>query len=241
MKLKLLAAILVAPLRMAREHPWFAVTVQGEGAPMVLIPGLDCPAEVWRDVIQRYGSKYQIHAITIAGFAGEPAVPSLRLAQVKDDLIDYIRREKLLKPVLMGHSLGGFLALWIGASTPGLVDRIISIDGLPFLPALMGGGAPDAEKFRSLYASLTPEQLGKMSRMALEHMISDPKHVDLATNGAAKSDPAFVGQAMYDLMTTDLRPELRKLRAPVLLIGAGKAFTANPEQLSKCVPRTRTN
>ena len=64
-------------------------------------------------------------------------------------------------------------------------------------------------------------------------MISDPKRIELATSWAARSDPAFVGQAMYDLMTTDLRPELRKLRAPVLLIGAGKAFSEKPEQLSK--------
>jgi len=199
---------------------------------MILIPGLECPAEVWQDVIQHYGSQYQIHAITIAGFAGEPAVPGLKLAQVKDELVEYIQHNRLSKPILMGHSLGGFLAFWIGARAPDLIGGIISIDGLPFLPALMGA-APDAEKFRSLYASLTPDQLGKMSRMALEQMISDPKRVDLAANWAAKSDPAFVGQAMYDLMTTDLRPELRKLHSPVLLIGAGKAFSKDPEQLSK--------
>jgi len=229
--------LLLAPACFAAAPKSFSVAVHGTGQPMILIPGLECPGEVWQSVIAHYQAKYQVHSLTLAGFAGELAVPGLRLADVRDDLIRYIREKKLARPVIAGHSLGGFLALWIAASAPDLVGRVISVDGLPFLPALMNAAATadeskaSAAQMRSLYASLTPEQLENMTRMALGQMISDAGDIGRVTKWAARSDAAFVGQAMYDLMTTDLRPEMRQVSVPLLLIGAGKAFASNPEQL----------
>ena len=76
---------------------------------MILIPGLDCPGDVWNGVVDHYKSHYEIHVLTIAGLAGEPAVPGLHLSTVKDDVIRYIRDKGLEKPIIAGHSLGGFL------------------------------------------------------------------------------------------------------------------------------------
>jgi hypothetical protein len=52
-----------------------------------------------------------------------------------------------------------------------------------------------------MYASLKPEQLKTMARMALTQMITDPKYVEETTEWAGRSDSAFVGQALYELMT----------------------------------------
>src|SRR6185503_18397683 len=91
----------------------------------------------------------------------------------------------------------------------------------------------DAEQMRKVYASLNSTQMETMARMALTRMITAPNDVDMAAKWAGRSDAAFVGQAVYDLMTTDLRPEMAKLRAPLLLIGAGKAVADTPEHLSE--------
>lgn len=113
------------------------------------------------------------------------------------------------------------------------------MDGVPFLPALFDSSATaaesqtNAEHVRAMYASLKPEQLKTMARMALTQMITDPKYVEETTEWAGRSDSAFVGQALYELMTTDLRPELGRLRAPVLLIGAGKAFNSSATRLEE--------
>lgn len=220
-----------------QPRPSFAVSVTGSGRPMILIPGLDCPGGVWESIVDHYKADYEIHVLTIAGFAGEPAIPRLRLSSVKDDVIRYIRDKHLKRPVIAGHSLGGFLAFWVGATAPDLVDRIISVDGVPFLPALFNPSATaaeasaQAEQVRAMYTSMKPEQLASLTRSALSQMITEPKQIDIVAGWAAHSDAAFIGQAVYDLMTTDLRPEIAKLRAPVLLVAAGKGFAASPEQL----------
>jgi pimeloyl-ACP methyl ester carboxylesterase len=214
----------------------FSVTVIGTGKPMILIPGLESAGAIWDGAVSHYSSHHRMHVLTLAGFAGEPPVPGLRLQDVRDGIIRYARDNRLDHPVLVGHSLGGFLALWIAATAPDLVGPVVSVEGLPFLPALSdpsataAGSKDDADKMRKLYASLSPQQLDTMSRMALTQMISEPKNVEVAAAWAVKSDSAFVGQAVYDLMTTDLRDDVAKIRTPLLLVGAGKTLGDRTQQ-----------
>lgn len=199
----------------------FTVTVTGSGRPMILIPGLESSADVWDSVAAHYKSGYQVHALTLAGFAGLPPVEGLRLATVRDEIIRYIRDNRLDHPIIVGHSLGGFMALWIAVTAPDLPGAIVSVDGLPFLGAVFDPA--NAGQMRQMYAASNAVQMEAMARMALTRMITAPNDIEMAAKWAARSDPAFVGQAIYDLLTTDLRPEMAKLRAPLLLIGAGKS------------------
>src|SRR5437016_159006 len=116
-RLALLLAVMLAPAAVCQPTS-FSVSVSGLGRSMILIPGLESPAAVWDEVAAHYKSTYQVHALTLAGFAGQPAVPDLRLSTVRDDIIRYIRENRLDRPVIVGHSLGGFLALWIAAAAP---------------------------------------------------------------------------------------------------------------------------
>jgi pimeloyl-ACP methyl ester carboxylesterase len=232
MKLALRVTLLAAAAQVAVcQNMSFSTVVSGTGKPMILIPGLECPGTVWDDTVRHFRDRYQVHVLTLAGFAGQPAIPGLRLRAVRDDLIRYIRDRRLDRPVLVGHSLGGFLALWVAASAPELASRVVSLDGVPFLPALFnpaaqpGDSKEEAERMQKLYASLAPPQLEAMSKMALTQMISDAKNVEMAAAWASQSDSAFVGQTIYDLMTTDLRPEMPRVTAPLLLIGAGKGVS----------------
>jgi pimeloyl-ACP methyl ester carboxylesterase len=221
----------------ARPHS-FAVNVTGAGRPVILIPGLQSSGEVWNGVAAHLSARYQVHVLTLAGFAGQPAVPGLRLAAVKDEIISYVRENRLSRPVIAGHSLGGFLALWIAASAPELPGGVIAVDGVPFLPALLdpdataGSSRAGAEKIRAMYASMDSSQLAGIGKMALSSMITREEDVATALESARRSDPAFVGQAVYDLMTTDLRDQMNKIRVPVLMIGAAKAFADDPKRLA---------
>jgi pimeloyl-ACP methyl ester carboxylesterase len=216
-----------APCALSQNQP-FSVNIAGAGRPMILIPGLESSGAVWDGAVEHYRARYQMHVLTLAGFAGEPALPGLRLSDVRNCVIRYIREKKLDHPIIVGHSLGGFLALWIATTVPELTGRIVSVDGPAFLPALLDSSATaaevqqDAERMRKLYASLDPAQMEAMARMALTQMISEPKNIEMAAAWAAKSDSGFVSQALYDLMTTDLRPEMAKIRKPVLLVAAAK-------------------
>lgn len=236
------------------KRPSFAVTRIGQGRPMILIPGLLSSGDVWSGTVAHFKDTYECHVLTLAGFAGQPPIPSPFLQTVRDDVLRYIQEKKLDHPVIVGHSLGGFLAFWIGATAPDAVGPIVAVDGVPFLPALMDPSAtaeasgPRAEPIRQLYGSFTREQLASQSRMALAGMIKDPKNVEMATGWSATSDPATAGTAIYELMSTDLRQQVSAIKAPVLLLAAADAAQdeASRKQLASAyeaqvakVPRAR--
>lgn len=208
------------------SHPSFAVTVSGRGPALVLIPGLLSSGEVWKSTVEQYQQRYTLHTVTLAGFGGPAPVGSPFLSRVRDELIAYMRANNMTKPIVIGHSLGGFLAFWIGATAPDLIGGVIAVDGVPFLPALGNPKATaestsaQAKQIASIYASLSRDQLVAQSRMAMATMITAPADVETAMAWVAKSDAATAGLAIGELMSTDLRSEIAGIKAPTLLIGA---------------------
>jgi N-formylmaleamate deformylase len=210
----------------------FNVTVTGKGPAMVLIPGLMSTGEVWSSTIERYQDRFTLHTVTLSGFGGPHWIGTPFLSRVRDELIGYIAEQRLHKPVLIGHSLGGFLAFWIASTAPGLAGGIIAVDGVPFLPALGNPSATpaamtaQAQQIATLYGSFSKEQLTAQSRLALATMITAPADVERALSWVAQSDPRAAGAAVAELMTTDLRDDISRITAPVLLIGAAGAASA---------------
>jgi len=216
----------------------FTVTVTGAGTRhMILIPGLLSSGQVWDPVVRQLSHRYRLHVLTVAGFAGVPAVAGPLLPRVRDDVIAYIRENRLERPVLVGHSLGAFLAIWVASNAPDLVGPIVAVDGVPFQPALNDPSTtatamePLARQMRTLYGSMTPDQIEKQTRLALGRMISDPAAVAVAASWARHSDGGAAGQALYELMTTDLREAAADIRSELLLIAAAKAVESTPDAL----------
>jgi N-formylmaleamate deformylase len=118
------------------------------------------------------------------------------------------------------------MAFWIGATEPGIIGGIVAIDGVPFLPALGNPAAsaeaiaPQAAQMANVYGSLSLEQLVAQSRLGMDSLITAPADVERAMAWVAKSDARAAGLAVSELMTTDLRKDIAKIRTPVLLIGA---------------------
>lgn len=210
-------------------HPSFSVRVVGKGAPMLLIPGLTCPGAVWDETVARYQKQYQCHIVSLAGFGGAaaPASTDSLLRNVRDQLLTYIQTQKLTKPVVVGHSLGGFMALWLSVTRPEALGPLVIVDSLPFLAAMQN---PDmtVAMARPMAANMRQQMTGKMpvamARQMSATMITDTARISQATRWSMASDPATVGQAMYDLYTTDLRAELGRIKQPVLVLGAWAAY-----------------
>ena len=208
----------------------FTVTTVGHGPPVIFLPGLSSPGSVWDRAVAHLATRYTCHVLTLAGFAGAPAMAGDAFLPVeRDAILAYIRAHGLTRPVLVGHSLGGFLAYWIAATAPGEIAGVLAIDGLPFAPALADAAAtpagvePQAAQVRAFLAGLDRPGFARQTTTALLGMITRPDDAARVAEDADRSDPRTVGQAIYELMTTDLRPLLGAIASPVWLIQAGDA------------------
>ena len=224
-----LVALLAAASADAQERPRaFTVTRTGSGPAVVLVPGLGTPGEVWQGTVAHLSGRHSCHVLDLAGFAGTPpvAAPSF-LDAVRDDLVAYVREQKLDRPVLVGHSLGAVIAYAAAAGAPDLFGGIVAVDGVPFLPALIDpsstaeGMKERAAGMRRFYASMGREQVESGTRAAAARMVREPAQLDRIVAWSGRSDPATLGQALYDVMTTDLRAAVASVRVPTLLVAAG--------------------
>lgn len=225
----------------------FTVRVVGQGRPVLLIPGLMSAPSVWQSTVEALQSDHQLHLIQLAGFAGLPPLQSAQaaplLTTVQQQLLAYIQNQQLQQPVIIGHSLGGFLAFALASSAPELIGPIISVDGLPYLaPIFTGNPATEpaqmqaqAAQLSAQYQQMTPAQLRQATAAGLFIQATSPAAQQQVLTMASQSDPATVGRAMAEVLTTDLRPQISRIRQPVLLLGASGAVPAAAQDRVKAL------
>lgn len=216
----------------------FTVKVLGQGKPVILIPGLMSDARVWQSLSMALSTHYQLHLVSIAGFADTPAVSSPSFNEVKTQLLAYIEKNKLQHPAVIGHSLGGFMALWLASSAPDKIAAVISVDGLPFIGPIftysntstVASLATQATQMRDLYKSMSQRQLSAQSRYGLALQAGSEEAQAKVMAMIESSDPATVAEAIYTLLSTDLRPDIARITAPTLLLGASGGFSETAQQ-----------
>ena len=114
--------------------------------------------------------------------------------------------------VVIGHSLGGFLSLWLATDQLESIKAVINIDGLPALGALFGNVQSNTDP-QSAPPSFDLEVLAKSMANNTQW------HARILTD-MTLSDPMTAGRAMGELMSMDIRSQLAKIKVPTLTICA---------------------
>ena len=125
---------------------------QGDhGQPVILIPGLQGGPWVWQRTIDQLQKDHVVYAVTLAGFDGVPAPggDGNLLDRADASLLRLIEQQKIVKPVLIGHSLGGTLALRFAGEHAELISGVVAVDGLPIFPGMERVDAARSEEHTS--------------------------------------------------------------------------------------------
>jgi len=208
-----------------------SVEVIGSGQPLIMIPGLNSGADTWRETCAALQPEVQCHLLQLPGFAGQAAIASdAFLDAMRERVLAYVDEHKLTSPVVIGHSLGGLLALKMALQSPHTFSRMIIVDSLPFFPAAQNPAAtvasvtPMAEGMRQGMLAADDDSFFRNAQAALAGMSRSPERVKTLAEWGRRSDRATTTQAMYELMTTDLRAQLNNIQAPTLVLGAWAAY-----------------
>ena len=211
------------------------VEVIGKGRPVLMIPGLNSAGETWAETCAALqADRVQCHIVTLPGFAGVPTVADANndawTTDMRDRLLAYVESRKLRQPVVMGHSLGGFLALQMAIKQPATFERLVIVDSLAFLGAVQNPAAtaesvkPMAEAMRARMQAQDDASYRAGVSATLKGLVHDPGRVETLTAWGNASDRAITSAAMYEMMTIDLRGELDRIKVPALVLGAWAAY-----------------
>jgi len=194
----------------------FSVVVSGQGPDVILIPGLAGSRSVWRAGAAAVPG-YRYHFVQVAGFAGAPAGGNRSgqvVAPLAAELARYIAANRLDRPALVGHSMGGSVAMMVAARHPSRVGRVMVVDMLPQPAGLFGSSAAGV---RSLANALRIMGQGPEGRPMVESAIRLFAGRQAA---GSRSDPDVVARATHELALTDLTPELARVRSPLTIVYA---------------------
>lgn len=227
------AAVAAAPAA-AEATSLPKVEKRGSGdVEIVLIPGLVSDWSVWEKFMDRNEDEYTMYAVTLAGFGGEQAPPQPAdntgtpwIDGAVKSIAALIEEEGLDDPVVMGHSLGGLVAMRLGAEHADIVGPVVTVDGMPAIP--LGPQAISKEQRVQLIEQHAADQLLNMpeDQWAMQRQ-QYARQLQEATGGekdlsemVSKTPASVAGRYMFELMKTDLSDDLAKMDDPVLAVAA---------------------
>jgi len=109
--------------------PLKAQLFENSGAPaLVLLHGLLGSSRNWTTIGRTLQTHYDVHALDLRNHGQSPHAESMRWAELCDDLDAYLETQGLNEAVLMGHSLGGKIAMRYACQKPAVVRKLIIVD-----------------------------------------------------------------------------------------------------------------
>ena len=191
---------------------------------LVFIPGLTCGPWEWSGEIAQLSPYYTIYALTLPGFDGHPAIKSPLFQTVSADFWTLLATESIVKPTVIGHSLGGTLAIMLAEQHSDKLGGVISVDGLPTFPGMDRMTADQraqaaAQMTAAMAQASTPAQFAAMEKTyVLPNLMTSPDDIAVVAPLAARSDIAATAAWTSEDIALDLRPQLTKVTIPLLVI-----------------------
>jgi len=206
----------------------FSVEVRGQGPDVILIPGLGSSRDVWAAQAEALAATHRLHLVQINGFAGQPVgAPAGQVVQpVVNELARYIEANNIQNPAIIGHSMGGLTGLMLARQHPGDVGRLMIVDSLPFFSAMFSpmataeGVEPQARSMRDQIAALDVAAFTAQQNMGVGRLVKTEARRAEVVGWSVASDRATFTQAMYDVMITDMRPEVANVQTPITVVYA---------------------
>lgn len=214
---------LLSYLSFAGEYP-FTVNKTGTGdQSIIFIPGFASSGDVWNETVEILNNKYTCHVLTMAGFAGVTAQEEPTFEKWKTGIAQYILDMKIVKPVIIGHSMGGGLALAIASDYPDLLSRIVVVDALPCLMAITNAGfqsnpTNDCSGMIDQITSMKEGNFSQMQKLSIASLTTNTSKWDEIVNWGLKSDRKTFAKMFCDFSNTDLRERIRKITVPSLIL-----------------------
>lgn len=204
----------------------------GDGPPVLILHGLFGSGSNWRQVARELASSSRVLAVDLRNHGASPWADTMSYLEMADDVLRLMERENVSAPAVIGHSMGGKVAMALALMYPDQVDRLTVVDIAPVpyadrlsafaeaMRAIDTLHAASREEVRQRLASLVPD--AGVVPFLMQNLVARNAHFDWRLNLGAilGAIPALCG----------FPQELRSLRftGPVQVIAGARSDYVAP-------------
>lgn len=99
---------------------------------MVIIHGFLGMGDNWKTLGNKFaGEGYQVHLLDMRNHGRSPHLDEMNYEAMAGDVLEYCQAKGLEDIILMGHSMGGKVAMHVANADPGLIEKLIIVDIAP--------------------------------------------------------------------------------------------------------------
>jgi pimeloyl-ACP methyl ester carboxylesterase len=180
--------------------------VTGTGDPLVILHGLFGSARNWGAIARALGETHRVHALDLRNHGSSPWTPTMSYAEMAADVARYIDDHGLEPSAVLGHSMGGKVAMLLALLHPHLVDRLLVVDIAPvayvrtefltYLQAMQGLDLTTLGRRADIDAALAPAIPDPTLRaFLLQNLVNDGGtfHWRINLAGIAANLPDIIG------------------------------------------------
>lgn len=106
-------------------------TIIGTGSPLLILHGYFGMSDNWKTLGKKLSEKYEVHLIDQRNHGRSFHSDNFDYELMVEDIHTYIEHHNLTKVNLLGHSMGGKVAMFFAVNFPELVDHLIVADISP--------------------------------------------------------------------------------------------------------------
>ncbi|GAB4465180.1 MAG: alpha/beta hydrolase [Thermoflexibacter sp.] len=202
--------------------PMLSYSEKGKGNPVVFIHGFCEDKSLWEKFISPLSASYRVICVDLPNFGESPAMQEISIEQMADSVIDTIKHLQIEKCVVVGHSLGGYVALAMAELYPE------QLAGLGLFHSTALEDTPERKENRNkAIASIKENGVEPFVRTLIPSLFSPvqkqkeniKKNIDILINNAKQITPANVIATLKAMRDRKARIDiLKNTNLPILFI-----------------------
>jgi pimeloyl-ACP methyl ester carboxylesterase len=150
--------------------------VHGDGPPLILLHGFLGSLDNWRSISKRLADSYTVYSLDLRNHGASPHSQAMNYPVMAEDLLEFFDEHDIATVQLLGHSMGGKVAVQFATDNPDRLSKLIVVDiaprayppfQRPMLEALRKLDLQGVKSFGAIDAALAPDVRDETTRRFL--------------------------------------------------------------------------
>ncbi len=171
----------------------------GTGSPVAMFHGFGRSGQIWQRNISFLAQFKQVVIIDLPGHGRSEFAGRWLLRDIASQLVKWLQQKKLSPLILVGHSMGGAIAIYLTSQMPHIVEKLILVDSI---------GLPLQTNAYTLMIRALLTSIYYPSGIPPWKLVSN----------LLRTSPGLLHQIVQDVVKSDLRTEITSITVPTLII-----------------------